>query len=183
MSGQPWPPSLLPVLLPVLLACSQGGEPGPTTRARLDKQAAIAKAAAEESLRPPPPIAFGPVHLPALVDGLRLGMTPAALGAARPRAYPTRQNPDAWHEELGTRTSAHYTFHAGALYSVLLHGAERASEAPALLTEARRRWGTPIPFGGAQLFRAPAALVRVVTELGNLVVEVTQDRASPTVAR
>ena len=51
MSGQPWPPSLLPVLLPVLLACSQGGEPGPTTRARLDKQAAIAKAAAEESLR------------------------------------------------------------------------------------------------------------------------------------
>ena len=168
------------LFLAIAPSCRDQREPGPTTRARLERESVAKRAAAQAAAQPPPPLALG-TPVPALVAPVQLGISPATLAAARPRAYRSRGDPNAWHEELGTRTSAHYTFHAGRLYSILILGSGRAAEADLLRADAHARWGEPALFAGTPLFRAQGALVRIVTDMGNVVVELTEER--PTQAR
>jgi hypothetical protein len=108
-----------------------------------------------------------------VLSEVRLGMTEEALRAARPRAYASRIRADERHEEIGPGLSAHYRLSGGRLASVLLRQADRAADARRLAAEAERRWGRPLMFMGAPLFRAPGAFVRVETDLGNLILEFT----------
>jgi hypothetical protein len=124
-----------------------------------------------------PPLAFGKLF-PTVLVGVDLGMSSAALRAERPKAYESRANPQVVHEELFRNLFAHYTFHAGRLYSVLLQKIDAASEAAPLAAEARRRFGEPVKFRGVPLFRAPGSLLRIEADLGNLIVEYTEDSRS-----
>lgn len=155
-----------PGLLLWAVACKGGVEPrAPAT------PEPVASAAA-----PSGPLTFGPAVLPEVLQGVRMGMSRAELTRIRPRAYESRVRQGHFHEEIAPDLSAHYTFHHGRLYSILLRQDGRASEVVRLEAEARRRWGEPVTWMGGTLYRAPGMLVRIEADLGNLALEITDGR-------
>jgi hypothetical protein len=155
---------ILPVAL-ALWACRGGGG---SRDAGLQPPVAPATPRIEAQV----PLSLGPGVLPPVVGNVSLEMEVPAFRAARPRAYESTALPGRFHEELGRDFSAHYTFHEGRLYAVLVRQGGRGRDAARLHAEARRRFGAPLVWMGSQLYQVPGALLRIESDLGNLVLEV-----------
>ena len=122
------------------------------------------------------PLTLGPGVLPTVVGNVSLGMEVSAFRAARPRAYESSSVRGRFHEELGRDFSAHYTFDEGRLYGVVVRQGDQGRDAERLHVEARRRFGAPFVWMGSRLYQAPGVLLRIESDLGNLVVEVTRTK-------
>lgn len=174
---------ILVLVLPSLASgCRRGTEPAPVPPSPSQASASPGKTAASDAgsgarvaleLPREDDGGSGRLALPPVLGGVTLGIDRARLLLLRPRAYASRARSRLYHETLGPNLSAHYRFDRGHLYSVLLRQYGGADGAARLRRRARRRWGKPSRIETAALYSAPGALVRVDTDLGNLIVEYT----------